>query len=70
MTDEADGVHGGDGEPGAGGETAGDDEGDVDDEELRAHLADVEDGAGCAEIWERIAEHREDDERSPAADEN
>ena len=25
----------------------------------RAHLADVEDGCGCAEIWEHLSENRE-----------
>lgn len=29
------------------------------DDEDAAHLADVEDGAGCAEIWETISERRE-----------
>lgn len=24
------------------------------------HLADVEDGAGCTEIWERLSERREE----------
>lgn len=25
-----------------------------------AHLADVEDGAGCTEIWEHLSERREE----------
>jgi hypothetical protein len=25
------------------------------------HLQDIEDGAGCAEIWERLSEQRADD---------
>lgn len=33
-----------------------DDESDADDE----HLADVEAGAGCTEIWEHLAEQREE----------
>ncbi|MDL0118377.1 hypothetical protein PNQ29_01220 [Halobacterium salinarum] len=28
--------------------------------EERAHLDDVEDGAGCTEIWERLSGHRAD----------
>jgi len=37
-------------------------DGDVepDDESVDAdHLADVEDGAGCTEIWEHLSERRE-----------
>ncbi|MFC6723317.1 hypothetical protein ACFQE1_02680 [Halobium palmae] len=32
--------------------------------ETDAHLDDIEDGAGCVEIWERLSERREavDDE--------
>ena len=37
----------------SGRETEGDDGDDSD------HLADIEDGAGCAEIWERLSERRE-----------
>jgi len=54
---------------------AGGDSDDTEDDERdpdRAHLEDVDDGAGCAEIWERIAEHRErtdETERPGAADE-
>jgi len=29
----------------------------------RAHLADVEDGCGCTEIWEHMSENRDDDKR-------
>jgi hypothetical protein len=25
-----------------------------------AHLADIEDGCGCAEIWEHMSEQRDD----------
>lgn len=28
----------------------------------RVHLSDVEDGAGCTEIWEHLSERRESDE--------
>ncbi|WP_247731785.1 hypothetical protein [Halovivax limisalsi] len=28
----------------------------------RSHLRDVPVGSGCTEIWEHLAEHREDDE--------
>ena len=34
-----------------------DEEPDRDD----AHLDDIEEGAGCTEIWEHLAEKREDD---------
>ncbi|NEU55310.1 hypothetical protein [Halorussus sp. MSC15.2] len=27
----------------------------------RSHLEDVEDGAGCTEIWEHLSERREDE---------
>ncbi|ATW88827.1 hypothetical protein halTADL_2080 [Halohasta litchfieldiae] len=26
----------------------------------REHLADLEDGAGCVEIWEQLSEHRDE----------
>lgn len=26
------------------------------------HVADVEDGSGCTEIWEQLSEQREDDD--------
>lgn len=29
------------------------------DEEADAHLADLEDGAGCTEIWEHLSDRRE-----------
>jgi hypothetical protein len=35
-------------------ETAGDERADD-------HLADVEDGCGCAEVWEHLSEERADD---------
>ncbi len=28
------------------------------------HLDDVEDGCGCAEVWEHLSEHRESSEES------
>lgn len=30
-------------------------------ERERSHLEDVEDGAGCTEIWEHLSERREDE---------
>jgi hypothetical protein len=39
---------------------AGDVRGDAEDADGESdHLADVEDGAGCTEIWERLSERRE-----------
>jgi len=35
-------------------------DGDADVE--RGHLTDVEDGAGCTEIWEHLSERRRDGE--------
>ena len=29
------------------------------DDPDRAHLADIEDGCGCAEVWEHLSESRE-----------
>ena len=31
------------------------------DEEATDHLDDVEDGCGCAEVWEHLSEQREAD---------
>jgi len=31
------------------------------DDPERAHLADVEDGCGCTEIWEHMSENRDDE---------
>jgi hypothetical protein len=28
------------------------------EDDPRAHLADVDDGCGCAEVWERLSEQR------------
>jgi hypothetical protein len=28
------------------------------DEDIRAHLADVADGCGCAEVWEHLSDGR------------
>lgn len=39
-------------------------ESDVPDDEKerdREHLSTVEDGCGCTEIWEHLADHRSDD---------
>ncbi|WP_255666176.1 hypothetical protein [Haladaptatus sp. DYF46] len=36
------------------------DEGEEGDDE-REHLDDIEDGAGCVEIWERLSERREEE---------
>ncbi|TKX83483.1 hypothetical protein EXE43_24020 [Halorubrum sp. SS5] len=48
------------GEDGSGGSRR-DDERDGDEGEAdRGHLDDVEDGAGCTEIWERLSERREE----------
>ncbi|WP_167551942.1 hypothetical protein [Halorubrum tropicale] len=35
-------------------------EGEPDAEPDDGHLDDVEDGAGCTEIWERLSERREE----------
>ncbi|MEY7852225.1 hypothetical protein AB7C87_23830 [Natrarchaeobius sp. A-rgal3] len=35
-----------------------------DDERDDAHLEDVEEGAGCTEIWEHLAEKREERDAS------
>lgn len=37
--------------------TADEDDGRVEDE----HLADVEDGCGCTEVWEHLSDNRSDD---------
>jgi hypothetical protein len=29
------------------------------DDPARAHLADIEDGCGCTEVWEHMSESRE-----------
>jgi hypothetical protein len=28
------------------------------DESRRTHLSEIEDGCGCAEVWEHLSEHR------------
>jgi hypothetical protein len=33
-----------------------------DEEETTDHLDDVEDGCGCAEVWEHLSEQREADD--------
>jgi len=35
-------------------------EGEDEDTDESAHVADVPDGAGCTEIWERLSERREE----------
>jgi len=47
----------------------GDDEAEADAPGDADHLADIEDGAGCAEIWERLSERRgrEDASREASA---
>lgn len=35
---------------------------DSTDEDVRGHLHDVPAGSGCTEIWEHLAENRDDDE--------
>ncbi len=35
---------------------------DNDDERIDDHLADIEEGAGCTEIWEHLSERREADD--------
>lgn len=35
-----------------------DPDGDLDREDERAHLDDVDDGCGCAEVWEHLSEQR------------
>jgi|AntRauMinimDraft_4_1070384.scaffolds.fasta_scaffold02161_2 hypothetical protein len=37
----------------------GDDETEHDAPDDTGHLGDIEDGAGCTEIWERLSERRE-----------
>ncbi|WP_259371246.1 hypothetical protein [Natranaeroarchaeum aerophilus] len=33
---------------------------DEDDEQQDDHLSDIEEGAGCTEIWEHLSEQREE----------
>lgn len=33
-----------------------------DDDPIDQHLADIEEGAGCTEIWEHLSERREADD--------
>lgn len=35
-------------------------DGDEEEEQVDDHLADVEEGAGCTEIWEHLSEQRDD----------
>ncbi|WP_144799278.1 hypothetical protein [Halorubrum depositum] len=69
MTDrsesaETDVAEAGDASGELGGEEA--EEHDADDS---GHLADVEDGAGCTEIWERLSERREAERSEAETDE-
>lgn len=36
------------------------DEDDDEEEEIREHLQDVDDGCGCAEVWEHMSEQRDE----------
>jgi hypothetical protein len=38
------------------------DESSIESEHAADHLADVEEGAGCTEIWEHLSERRATDE--------
>ena len=40
--------------------TASSEQQDDEEEEIREHLQDVDDGCGCAEIWEHMSEERDD----------
>ena len=31
---------------------------DAEADDVRGHLADVDDGCGCAEVWERLSDRR------------
>jgi hypothetical protein len=39
------------------------------DDEQNTHLARLTDGAGCAEIWEHLLQHRTTDEQVESASE-
>ncbi|WP_202614431.1 hypothetical protein [Halostella litorea] len=41
--------------------TQADEESPDEEEAVDDHLADVEEGAGCTEIWEHLSEQREDE---------
>jgi hypothetical protein len=34
---------------------------DEEEEDIREHLDDVDDGCGCTEIWEHLSEERDED---------
>lgn len=36
------------------------DENEDEEEEIREHLQDVDDGCGCAEVWEHMSEQRDE----------
>ena len=38
------------------------------DDDDRAHLAGIESGAGCVEIWERLSERRSGDDACATCD--
>lgn len=42
----------------SGTDPAADERSDADDEVDRSHLDDVDDGCGCAEVWEYLSETR------------
>jgi len=35
---------------------------DEEEEDIREHLEDVDDGCGCTEIWEHLSEERDEEE--------
>ena len=39
------------------------------DDEQNTHLAGLTDGAGCAEVWEHLSQHRTTDEQVEPASE-
>lgn len=42
----------------------------IDEENESNHLNEIEDGAGCVEIWERLSEARGEDEAEVEADDD
>jgi len=39
--------------------TATPEQNEEEEEDIREHLSDVEDGCGCTEIWEHMSEQRD-----------
>jgi len=60
VDDGADGDGHGDGDADSDADVAADGRGDADDRAERRddHLADIDDGCGCAEVWETLSEAR------------